>query len=502
MLLKEAKKSIQERWNERVANILDDDFIFSSKYDKVERIKRAKSDYAFFCREYFPKVARCECGKFQIDAANYLKKHHNTRMLSKWARGHAKSTHFSCLIPLWLKIQDNKELHVMVIVSKSEESAIGLLSDLQAELQYNQRYIQDFGEQVTSGDWAEGSFSTRDGVFFRAIGRGQSPRGLKKNSRRPDYIVCDDIDDDELVRNEKRVKIVCKWVFEALLGTMDMGEGRFIIVGNKIAKNSVIAYMEKRPKIYHTTINALDKNGQPTWKEKYTFSQIAELREFMTENSFQKEYMNNPITEGSVFREKYIRFGKMLALKQYRSLVCYCDPSFRDSSDNDFKATVLLGKTKEGHFHVIKVYADQTSVSNMVGWHYDVENYVAGEVPVRYYMEANFIQDLLLKEFEMVGNALGHQIPIIGDRRKKPDKFARIEALQPLFERGFVLLNEAEAEQLGMRVLVDQLLSFERGSRSHDDAPDALEGAIFKLSRYDKMENTAYRVGERPSRSY
>jgi hypothetical protein len=35
---------------------------------------------------------------------------------------------------------------------------------------------------------------------------------------------------------------------------------------------------------------------------------------------------------------------------------------------------------------------------------------------------------------------------------------------------------------------VNQLLAFEQGSNSHDDFPDALEGAIFKLMR---MRSTA-----------
>ena len=34
-------------------------------------------------------------------------------------------------------------------------------------------------------------------MHFLACGRGQSPRGLRKREARPDYIVIDDLDDDE-----------------------------------------------------------------------------------------------------------------------------------------------------------------------------------------------------------------------------------------------------------------------------------------------------------------
>jgi hypothetical protein len=37
-------------------------------------------------------------------------------------------------------------------------------------------------------------------------------------------------------------------------------------------------------------------------------------------------------------------------------------------------------------------------------------------------------------------------------------------------------------------VLIDQLLSFQKGSRAHDDAPDALESAIWQLNRTCKID--------------
>lgn len=46
----------------------------------------------------------------------------------------------------------------------------------------------------------------------------------------------------------------------------------------------------------------------------------------------------------------------------------------------------------------MKVYADQTKVSTMVEWHYDIQPFV-GKGACRYYMEANFIQDSPFDDF-------------------------------------------------------------------------------------------------------
>jgi len=112
------------------------------------------------------------------------------------------------------------------------------------------------------------------------------------------------------------------------------------------------------------------------------------------------------------------------------------------------------------------------------------------------------LQDLLLDEFRKVGNICGHQIPIRGDKRSKGDKFARIEALQPLFERGMMILNEKERDHPGMKTLVDQLLMFEKGSRTNDDAPDALEGGVWMLSQRTRSQGTNYAMGTRTSHKF
>jgi predicted phage terminase large subunit-like protein len=503
MAASKISKELQLRWQNRVQWILSQSFrITESSDEKVQRIARARKDYQFFVDTYFPHLATKKCGKFHLDAAYYLQQNKETRALFEWARAHAKSTHLSLLIPLWLKIQQPRQLNVMVLVSKSEDMAIRLLSDLQAELQYNKAFKDDFGEQEFKGSWSDGEFHTNDGCFFIAVGRGQTPRGLKDRGHRPDYIVIDDIDDDELIRNPRRVSDALDWVLTALAGTMEMGRGRLVMVGNRIGKDSILSRYALRPGVHHTVVNALDKKGLPSWSENYSPEEIKKMREFVGERRFQKEYMNNPINEGSVFQKKHIKYGQMLDLKMYKTLICYTDPSFKHSITADYKATFLLGKTPEGVIHVLKGYADQTSVMQMVAWHYEIINWVNGRVPVLYYMESNFLQDLLLDEFKKAGSLCGQQIPVRGDARKKPDKFARIEAMQPLFERGLIVFNSKEKDSQGMIVLEAQLLMFEKGSKSHDDAPDALEGGVWILSQRTRSSNSTYISGQRENRHF
>ena len=191
----EEKKEALLRWNEHCQRLLR---LTSKRKPETEaerkkNIARALKDYDYFCRRYLSHYCQCPNARFHNEAARYIEKHREMRAVFKWPRGHAKSVHLDVGIPLWLKFKG--ELHVMVLVGKSEDNADALLSDLQAELQFNQYIVEDFGEQYNSGCWQEGEFVTKDQCAFFSRGRGQSPRGLRFRDKRPDYIVVDDLDD-------------------------------------------------------------------------------------------------------------------------------------------------------------------------------------------------------------------------------------------------------------------------------------------------------------------
>ncbi len=116
-------------------------------------------------------------------------------------------------------------------------------------------------------------------------------------------------------------------------------------------------------------------------------------------------------------------------------------------------------------------------------------------------MEANFMQDTILDEFMREGELRGYQLPMTGDKRKKPDKFQRVEAVSPLWERGFVHYDETQRDDPDMLAGIDQTLAFEKGMRGHDDAPDADEGAIWILQRDTRQKNIvkSISIGLRPN---
>jgi hypothetical protein len=496
-------------------------------HTKLARIERAKKDYAFFFEYYFPMYATSKTAWFHTYSANLLMNNSMIRLINEWFRGCAKSVHAELGWALWLKI--NGKLKCMVVVGENKDKAGELLADLQAQLQTNQRIINDFGEQFSHGSWEHGKFSTRDGAAFNSIGIGQSPRGLRKAGNRPDYIVVDDVDSEELSHNPKRVRKLVDWVCDALMGCFDVGDQRFVVCNNRPFVNSVLGALvqekltgsEKKSirriapdcKAYgafayqvkgfwhHMRINAVDENFNPSWSEKYTKEYWLGVRDDRSHRSWMREYMNTPIVDGGVFKNDWIRLKKPLPLEDYDALIVYIDPSWKATATSDHKAVVFLGK-KGTEYHILKAFNRQCSVATMVKYAYDLYESLRHdskrkpyhfkykkELIIDWWIEANANQDLHLDDFQTEGEQRGYQLPIRADFRTKPDKYSRIESLSPLYERGFVFHNEDEKEDPDMLRAIEHTLAFEQGSKSPDDFNDAVEGGRYYLDRTARTAN-------------
>lgn len=477
-----------------------------TKEQRDKRIKRLLNDYRAFVNYYFPHYADSDCGDFQVDLGNEVKANKNIFAVAEWAREHAKSVHINVIIPLLLYA--HKELDGMILGGKSERTASRLLGDIQAELLSNERYKSDFGVQVKKGDWAEGDFELDDGTFFIAVGRGQSPRGLRKREKRPNYASVDDIDDDILVKNEKRVDEVVDWILEALYGALSIKGARLIMAGNRIHKKSVLAKIvgdvdkgdAKREGIYHSKVNAIE-NGRPAWHQRYTLEELMQRIRVTGYRRSQKEYFNNPIVEGKIFKNDWIKWDNVPKLSEYDSIVAYFDPSFKSSTKNDYKAIRIWGK-KGKYYYLLASFVRQCTISEAVRWAYswyedNIYDTDDEEAVVPFYMEANFIQDLLLEEFENEGEIRDWILPVRPDRRNKPDKTSRVENTSPLYERGLVIYDIRKKNDPDTQTGLEQLLAFDTSGTAHDDAPDADEGAFYILNKRTKRKKTKRRLGKR-----
>lgn len=476
-------KQSMQRWEDYRKSVERDITlpVGETEKEKQARIKRLLGNYEQFCQYYFPNYTTAPFAKFQLRFAKKIEVSEKIYIVRAWAREHGKSVNAGIFIPLFEKF--NKRLFNMILVSHSWDNAADLLMPLMIQLESNARIIHDFGQQKSWRGWEIGRFITADGCSFRALGSGQSPRGSRNEEKRPDFVLIDDIDTDEEARNPVRLKNKWNWIEQALWPAMSItGRKRFVFIGNIIAKDGIIVRASKKADDYEK-IDILDKNGKPSW-ERYTLADVNYMLSKISYVSGQKEYFNNPITEGTVFTD--IKWGKVPPLNRFTYLVAYCDASYKNSRKNDFKALPLVGELN-GNYYIIKVYLEQTVLTKMLKWFYDLKAFVRERAQMYNYVECNGFQDAwyqdvfqpALRNMEKTEGTMA----ISPDDRDKPDKFSRIEGnLEPLNRRGSLIFNEDEQEDPHMQRMVEQFQAIEPNLPAHDDGPDAVEGAVWIIN--------------------
>lgn len=486
-------------------------------HEKQKRIERLKGNFEAFCQYYFPRYCSSPFGDFHLKIAAHVISNDVTFTSVNAARDHAKSILCDLLLPVFLMVND--KMANMILASSTEGNAVRLITPLRINLESNPRLIHDFGKFAGKYTWTENEFTTNERCNFLCLGKGQSPRVARKDAARPDYIVCDDIDDDEAVLNAERLDKDWNWLIGSLYGTFSLsGRKRFLIANNIIAPDSLAVRGaeqsdkqflinllthtgkvnkaeifrlktelktekdEKKMRVLHDAIRFYETGYEVTWWQKITMKEAVYMIHKMGILA-EREYFNNPQIKGKVFLEEWLQFKKLPRLSDYKYLVQYLDPGFMKSKTSDTKSLILLGLF-DAKYHIIKVFCGQATINEMIDWCYSMDDYVkrnGGSAPLK--MEEVFLQSLLYKDFAAVAKEKGYALPVSGDKRKKPDKDSRIIATAGYFERGDVYINEEERHNHHWKQWQQQYTFFRPGNtKVKKDGLDAFEGAIFELN--------------------
>lgn len=471
--------------------------IFESAGDKRKRIEYLLSNYEAFCKYYFPEYCFAEFAWFHKQYPQQVADNPKNIYLWQWFREAAKSTHGSLFLPLFIKARG--ELTGMIIGSHDENMAAEKLIDIQANLEGNARYINDFGEQKTWGDWAAGCFKTKDDTPFYGFGKKQSPRGYKFKWKRPNYGAVDDLNDKRQLKNDDIATEDKDWVIEELKPALWIKKWWLLILQNKFHDNTITALLEEDEQIKCTVmrVDMMDENGESNWPENFTKVDCKVLED-SEGGGFLRERMNTPFEEGKTIKAEWMdSWVAPLPLGKYDGcLVHYLDPSYKGTETSDYKAWVLLGKSGL-YYDVLKAWGERTDSKEMWEYSFEVDDMVGGSNTVKHVMEANFIQEEVhSKELHRVEADKGRSLRCFMDYRNKGNKKERIATLAPLFKRGLIRFNINEKNNPGMKLLRKQLLAFGDDSKVNDDLPDALESGIWFCDRYGKGVRKTIKAGK------
>ena len=382
-------------------------------------------------------------------------------------RGHAKSTavtHSFVLANVCFRIKK----HVL-IVSDTEGQAVDFLRDIKAEFLENEDLIQLFGIlKLVKDRENEVVVMFKDGEQFRIVAKGseQKVRGIKWRNIRPDLIVGDDLENDEIVMNEERRHKFMRWFYGALMPCG--GEDTHIrIVGTILHLDSLLeglmpelgheATVDEelvswwQPEVYKEWCAKQGKEHRPKswkslrfkahnsdfteilWPERFTAEDFKEKRQDYVERGFpegySQEYLNYPLDESLA----YFKQRDFLPLTQHDKPEEYyvaCDLAISEKKSRAFTVFVVASMTSEGKLRFRDVIRFRGDSLEIIDEMFRVQNI--------------FKPQCFFVEQENIARALG---PVLNKEMQERNIFMNLHPMQATQDK----IKRARALQARMR---------------------------------------------------
>ena len=392
-----------------------------------------------------------------------------------------------------------RERQYVLIVSDTISQAVQFLGDIKKELLENEQLkalfkIREFVKE-TEDDFI---CMCEDGHMFRISAKGseQKVRGLKWNNMRPDLIVCDDLENDEIVLNKERRMKFKRWFYGALLPCRSY-KGVVRYVGTILHNDSLLESVMPKRSDKATVVDPLktySTRKRPSWiavkyrahtndftellwPERYDkeFFQI-KRQEFVDQgipDVYSQEYLNIPIDESlAYFRktdlldftdEDHSILGKSDWKKHFNFYIS-SDLAVSQAETADYSVFIVGGTDENGLLYIFKVIRERMDSQEIVETMLSLQRIYN---PVAISMEKGQIEKSIgpfLRQRMFETSTFMNILPIA----PSTDKPTRARSIQARTRMNAVKINKREDWFLDFE---EELSLFPRGK--NDDQVDA-----------------------------
>lgn len=395
-----------------------------------------------------------------------------------------------------------REREYVLIVSDTITQANQFLGDIKRELLDNEPLRNLFKiKELTKDSEDDMICLCEDGHEFRITAKGaeQKIRGLKWKNKRPDLIICDDLENDEIVLNKERRAKFKRWFYASLMPCRSYrGIVRYVgtILHNDSLLESVMPrkvdkyvvdeplkmYSRKDPgkqAWYSVKYRAHNHDfTQILWKELYSAQHFKVLRQQHIDDGmadvYSQEYLNYPLDESlSYFRrsdftdysdEDRVKFDSLEWKKRF-SIYIGSDLAVSTEDYSDYSVFVIGAVAEDGMLYIHNVIRDKLDAQEIVETMLSLQRMYD---PMCLSMEKGqieksigpFLRERMMQENTFINIAL---------LSPSTDKKSRARSIQARMRMGGVKFDK-QADWF--HTLEEEAVMFGRGK--HDDQVDAL----------------------------
>jgi len=223
-------------------------------------------------------------------------------------REHAKSTALTTvyiLAEVLFRMSD-----YVILISSTEDLAAEQLSNISEELHENEDLRREFGIKSFESDAKTDLIVVmRDGHRFRILcrGAGQRIRGRLWKGKRPNLLVCDDMEDDEQVENADRRRKFRVWFFRAAKQALGR-YGKTRVHGTILHDDSLLSRLRKNRSwehLFYKAHESFDDFSNILWPEQWPEERLRGRRQEFIEDGdaagYSQEFLNNPLDHSDAF---------------------------------------------------------------------------------------------------------------------------------------------------------------------------------------------------------
>lgn len=389
-------------------------------------------------------------------------------------RDHGKTYFFDFAYPIWQILR--QPWGCGFIFSATQPQAERILGDIKYEIETNPKL--QWLMPSRKDRWSSTSIRMSNGHRIFARGFGTKVRGAH-----PDWIVCDDVLNDESMYSDLVRQKQIDYFYTAITN-MIVPKGQIVVVGTPFHKEDLYASLRENPEYHFQKYQAMGEDGKALWPDRYSADLLTRRKAEIGVIRFTREFRCEPVADDmslfpqSLFRgEPTEQMATVLGMpKDYwerLGVQIYVGVDFALSSSVQADYTVIwvMGVDKFGNRWLIDIirekglpYQEQLSLINEVGRRYE---------PALIFLESNQMQrifgdelirltDLPIKEFVtgVQKNSLDKGVPSL--RVLLENKKFRI----PRGNRKSIELTEAWVDEMRSFTWADGKLQSVGG---HDD---------------------------------
>jgi hypothetical protein len=440
---------------------------------RLQSLAEVRSDRVAAHASLFPHLHKFATCPAQEDA---IRKFHDShpRRIEKAFRGFAKSTRAEEGLIIKGALG---EFTYAFVLGNTYGMAVKRLALIKAEINSNRRLMDVFGD-LRGKLWQEGFIELSTGPVIQAVGARQSLRGAKERER-PDFVVIDDLEDPEWVRDPDAIESNKIWFMAEFLPALaDPLRTPIRWLGTPLDENCLLNQFGRsegwEESVYPIKYRDPESGEwRATWPEKHPLADIDVMEQTYVSignhREFVQEYMCESESRSEVlFRKDMFRYVPAEARpRTWQALYGMVDPARTTKKNSAMTGWAVWSWEAGGRLTIWEASGAFLKPDEVVSLLFDLHG--------RWNLVDLGIEEDGLNEWAMQpirDMQLKRGVIPVRAMRAPRGKLDFIRGLQPYFSATSTVMVGGEAD---FRNLTNQLLAFPRDLM---DVPNALAYAL------------------------